>query len=157
MVPHDVEHFKGLSESLGQRVVRGEDVARTPAPRPNDQSSRIVNERVSSLSDNQGTFEVERLVEADVLDPAPSVLVEGIDAKTVLLGIDDPEQFLAEKDPFGGTHQALEDRLLDALAEVLAGLGHVAEATASCGCRRGYVVGDQVKHDWRSTVDEQFD
>jgi hypothetical protein len=112
---------------------------------------------VSILSDNQGAFEVERLVEADVLDPAPSVLVEGIDAKTVLLGIDDPEQFLAEKDPFGGPYQALEDRILDALAEVFAGLRRVPETAASRWGRRGHVVCDQVKHDWRSTVDEQFD
>ncbi len=86
-----------------------------------------------------------------MFDPAPGVLIEGIDPKAVLVGVDDPEQPLAEKDPLGRAYQALEDRLLDALAEILTGLRGLPEPATPCGGRRRDVVGDQVEH--KSTID----
>ena len=118
-----------------------------PTPRPKYQSCRIVKWRWSGRSDDQRAFKVEWFLQPDVLDPGSDVFVQRIDAKAVLLGIDDREKPFAEDDPFGRADQALEDRILDALPEVFTGLGCVPEASTAFGGYRGDVIGDQVKHE----------
>ena len=85
-----------------------------------------------------------------MLDPSAGVLIQGVDSQAVLIGVDDRQQLFAEENPLAGADQALEDGILNALTEVFTSLRHLAEATASRrGCRAD-VVGDQVKHNWRS-------
>ena len=159
MVIQKVSHFKGSAKRWVVVIVlvRGAGVASPPAPRSRDQSFRIVNERWSRRSDDQGAFEVEWFLEPDVLDPVSGVFVQGVDAKAVLLRVNNRQQFFAEENPLARTDQALEDRILNPLTEVFTGLRRVTEATASCGGRRGHVVGNQVKHILRSIVDDESD
>src|SRR3954466_3505247 len=111
-VPQEVDQFKGSTKRwvVAVVLVRGAGVAAAPAPRSNNQSCRIVKWRWPGRSDDQRAFKVEWFLEANVLDPRSDVLVQGIDAKAVLLGIDDREKPFTQEDPLGRADQALEDR-----------------------------------------------
>jgi len=159
MVIQEVSHFKGSAKRWIVTIVlvRGAGVASPPAPRSRDQSCRIVNERWSGRSDDQGAFEVDWFLEPEVLDPVSGVFVQGVNAKAVLLRVDNRQQFFAEENPLARTDQAFEDRILNALTEVFTGLRHVTESTASRGGYRGHVVGNQIKHFLRSNIDDESD
>ena len=148
MVLQEVNHFNGSAKRwvVAIDLVRGAGVASPPAPRLRYQSSRIVKERWSGRLDDQGAFEVERFLEPDVLDPISGVFVQRVDAKAVLVRLDNRQQFFAEKDPLARTDQALEDRILNSLTEVFTGLRCMPKATAPRGGCRGNVVGNHVKH-----------
>ena len=102
--------------------------------------------RVVAGLDDQGAFEVDGGLGADVFDPAFPVLAEEIVAETVMGRVDERFEAMFELGPLGGVDLAFEDGVLDALAEVEAGLGHAAEAGVAVGCGGGHVVGDQDHH-----------
>ena len=98
------------------------------------------------MLDDQGAVEIEGRLGSDVLDTAFPVFAQEIVAEAVVGGIDERLEAVLELGPLSGVDLAFEDGVLDALAEVEAGLGHVAEAFVPVGRGGGDVVGDEDQH-----------
>ena len=79
-------------------------------------------------SDDKRSFDVVSLICAVVLDFVMPVAAEVIETKAVSLGVDDAEQTGFQGDKLRGIDFTLEDGVLDALAEIEAGLGGAAQA-----------------------------
>jgi hypothetical protein len=103
----------------------------------------FVEIRISFASDDKGSFDVVSFFSTVVLDFVMPVRAEVIEAEAVGLGVDDGKESGLEIDELGGIYLALEYGVLDALAEVEAGLGGAAEASFPSGCSGGDVVGDE--------------
>jgi hypothetical protein len=85
-------------------------------------------------SKEQRPTEIEGWFGPDMLDPATAFRAESVEAQTVGRGVDLADQAGAQRHPLRGIHLALENRFLDALAEIEAGARHAPRA-ASVGGR----------------------
>jgi len=81
-----------------------------------------------------------------MLNPTADCLIERIDAKAIFRRVDDLQQRLSEENPVLRWDQTFKDRLLDALAVILASLGDSAQASTSSGAGCEDVIGNQVEH-----------
>jgi hypothetical protein len=86
-----------------------------------------------------------------MLDPTTDGFIEEVESQAIFGNVDDFQEFLAEDDPVSRLHDALEDRFLNALAVILAGLGHPTQATATLTRRGRYIIGDHNQHAPSST------
>lgn len=78
--------------------------------------------------------------------PPMPVVTQMIEPQTVLGGIHNLEQPGLELNQLSRIHLALEDGVLDALAVVQTGLGHLAQATSTGRVHGGNIVGDKEIH-----------
>lgn len=90
-------------------------------------AGRSSNEVVIGSLHDQGTFEVDRLISAEVFDATPNVLVEWIDPETIFTRIYDLDEAASQEEPMLGFDETLEHRFLDPLAVILAGLRNFYE------------------------------
>jgi hypothetical protein len=98
------------------------------------------------ISNDKCSFDVVAIMGAVVFDFVMPVAAEMIETETVGVQVDDVEQPGFERDKLGRIHLALEDRVLDALAVIEAGLGGAAQAGFSGGGGGRHVIGDQDIH-----------
>jgi hypothetical protein len=102
--------------------------------------------RNSQLSEYEGVFERHIAVLAVALDITFAGRVEAVNPKTVFIFGNDPEQPSAEAFELRVVHPTLEDRVLDALPEVLAGRSDLPQPAAAFSRLRVNVIGDEDIH-----------
>jgi hypothetical protein len=100
----------------------------------------------AAASGDQGTVQIQDVLDAEVLDLPLPVGAEEVEPKAVLGLIIFLKEPLAKEGPLRRVDHALEDRVLDSLAEVQAGLGDTAQAAASSRGGGGDVVADKDHH-----------
>ena len=101
-------------------------------------------------SENERAFNIISLFGAVMFDFVLPIGAEMIEAEAVGFGIDDVDEPVFEVDELGGIDLALEDGILDALAEVEAGFGGPSEAVFAGGGGGADVVGDEDIHGGKS-------
>lgn len=99
--------------------------------------------RMDFASDDKGSFDVVAFFGTVVFDFVVPVAAEVVEAEAIGLGVDDGEELGFELDELSGIYLALEDGVLDSLAEVEAGLRGTAETRFPGGSGGGDVVGDE--------------
>ena len=96
--------------------------------------------------ENERAFEVENRLCADMLDPAPPVRSQPIEAQAVPGRVDKALEPGAQGRPLGWLHLAFKNGVLHALAEIKTGPGDTAQPRPP-GCVFGaHVVGDKHQH-----------
>ena len=83
----------------------------------------------AELSSDERVLKVYGGTRTVVLDSTPPATPKHVETQTVLGGVNEIQQVQAEPRPLLPSDLALEDRILDALAEVQTLLGHLSEAT----------------------------
>ncbi len=81
-----------------------------------------------SGSQQERPLQIEGLPDADVLDPSLSIGAEEIEAQAVFFRIYLVEKAASQMGPIGRRNLALENRELNPLAVILAGLGDAPQA-----------------------------
>lgn len=97
-------------------------------------------------SNDHGSIHVERGFGAVVFHTPVPFSAEKIEPDGVGVEIDNIEDFSTELNKARGIHLAFENGVLDALAEIQAGLGSAAESALSAFGGGGDVVGDEDLH-----------
>ena len=84
-----------------------------------------------SVSDYQGAFLINCFFCTYMLNPAPPVRTEIIEAQAVLFIIDFFNKSVLQDSPLTRVHNAFENRILNPLTIVLTGLRHTIQTTGS--------------------------
>jgi hypothetical protein len=87
---------------------------------------------VGASSNHNQVTKVGRLLGADVLHPALPIGTEKVESKAVLLLIQDTEETTFQEFPPGRIHIALENRILDTKAIILAGFRNFPQPLLAC-------------------------
>jgi hypothetical protein len=93
------------------------------------------------ISHDEGAVHIVSGFGSVVFDAFFPVFAEEVEAEGIGFGVDDVEEAGFEVGELGGIELAFEDGVLDALSEIEAGFGDLAEASSSGGGGGGDVVG----------------
>lgn len=93
-------------------------------------------------SENEWLVEVPDVLDPMMLHATSPVVSKEVEAETVLLAVEEPQELAPQTNPLSVVEQTLEDGLLHPLAVVRAQAGHAAQAAPACRVHCGHVVAD---------------
>jgi hypothetical protein len=91
-----------------------------------------------------------------MLDAMLPITAKRVEAKAVLLRVDQLDELVPQLGPLGWVHRAFKNGILHALAAIQALLGYAPQTPPSFAIDRGYVVGYQDHHRWCSSLLGRF-
>ncbi len=100
------------------------------------------NRNPKSALDNHRPLRIIAGLCTGVFNAFLPVLTQKVEAQAVCFGIDYVGELLPQFDPLGWVDETLENGMLDTLATIFAGLGHVAKTGFACFGFRIDVVGN---------------
>ena len=99
-----------------------------------------------NASKEHRSIKIDGSVGPNMFDPTPAIRAEAVEAQAISRRIDLANQASAQCNPLRRFDLALENRLLDALAEIKTGTGDAPQTPASGCCLCVHVIGDEHQH-----------